>query len=147
MLCKTALRDCTDCIYYSTGKYQGCNNGENKLTFTSIEHADTPEEKVLAFYNRAQHIRKILEKIDKEIEPFKVVIDVITKEQAQALYAIFNHTRNSDLLQPISENVRMQLSEKGDFYVHFGNNVIANGITYDQFYKNEINKRRSLYAN
>lgn len=70
-----------------------------------------------------------------EFQPFKLEITISTLEQAKAFYAIFNHTRNSDLLP--SNDIRLLLQQHvgRQVYVSNSQNVIAQGITYEQFYK------------
>ena len=66
-----------------------------------------------------------------EFSPFKISITVETEEEAKALYAIFNHQKNITIL-PAGAAAAIRIAIKADFYVADG--VIANGITYDQFY-------------
>jgi hypothetical protein len=68
-----------------------------------------------------------------EFSPFDVTITVETKEEAQALYAVFNHTDNSRLFQGGLESLRSQFKEYGSPY---GESIIANGVTYNKFYGN-----------
>ena len=61
---------CQYCIYKSTG---GCYHGEHSETIHALEDAKTPEEMLKAYYNRAQHIRGILEKLkQKDDKYFKI---------------------------------------------------------------------------
>ena len=59
-----------------------------------------------------------------------------TLEQARAFYAIFNHTNNNRLLEhthEITQALYQQVGQK--VYVSGRNDIIANGIRYDEFYK------------
>ena len=140
LLCRSAQRDCTDCIYYKTGGYQGCNLKNNKDTFFAIETATTPEARILAYYNRAQHIRKVLEVLEKTFEAFPITINIESEIEARALYAIFNHPKNGDLLgNGKARKIRDMLREKyGPAEVSYRTDgipeVIANEITYQKYY-------------
>lgn len=68
-----------------------------------------------------------------EFTPVQIVVNIETLEDAHAWYAIFNHNRNTCLL---GENVSADKLEEavGECcYVGHGD-VIANGVTYSEFY-------------
>lgn len=61
---------------------------------------------------------------------FELRITVESEEEARALYAIFNHTNNVELLpEGSAERIRRAI---GKDYYSIG--LIANGITHEQFY-------------
>lgn len=70
-----------------------------------------------------------------QFDPFNLIISVESKEEAQALYAIFNHTRNTALLDgrvgPDAEQIRKAIGS--NYYIREG--LIANGIKSSEFYK------------
>ena len=100
LLCQTALRTCEDCIYYpTTQKMYGCRYDKHCKTFEAIlDGQSSPELLLKAFYDRAQHIRKVLSDLENAFEPFEVTIKVTTKEEAQALNAVVNYYPNWELL-------------------------------------------------
>jgi hypothetical protein len=65
-------------------------------------------------------------------EPFDIKITVETREEAQALYAIFNNCQNSDLL---GSGVEITNAIGKEYYVNDSDKVIARGITYRKYYK------------
>ena len=72
--------------------------------------------------------------------PFEFTVKVETLEEAKAWYAIFNYTPNTNLLgiegskaSSIREELRDNAGEA--VYVCVGHREIANGVTYDQYYK------------
>ena len=62
--------------------------------------------------------------------PLTLTITIESEEEARALYAIFNHRRNVSLL-PKNIACRKMLSK----YTTPSEEVIANGVTYEQFYQ------------
>ena len=74
-------------------------------------------------------------KVEREIagldvfKPFVLKISVESKEEAQALYAIFNRLENCDLLKNRSA-IRSAIG--AEFEVNAGH--IANGVTYDMYF-------------
>jgi hypothetical protein len=66
-LCVAVDKDCYKCIYSYCDYFfkRGCLMGVNMQTYDAIEYAKTPEELVAAFKNRAAHITKIVELIEK----------------------------------------------------------------------------------
>ena len=75
-------------------------------------------------------------KITYDSKPFNPIVLTITVEsaqEAQALYAIANHGRNSGLLgNLVSEQIKCAMGGKA--YVWKCGDIIANGITYEDFY-------------
>jgi len=74
--------------------------------------------------------------------PFKFTVKVETLEEAKAWYAIFNYTPNTELLgiggsQSIAIRVNLinKVGPNCNVYVDVGDQVIANGVTYNQYYK------------
>jgi hypothetical protein len=65
-----------------------------------------------------------------EFQPFNLNITVETKEEAQALFAIFNYTPNTDLLG--NSHYSAVKDAIGPFST---SGVIARGVTYEQFYR------------
>lgn len=63
-------------------------------------------------------------------DKFELQITVESAEEARALYAIFNHTNNVDLL-PEDSAKRIRRAIGDDYY---SIDMIANGITHGQFY-------------
>ena len=64
--------------------------------------------------------------------PIHLNIVLESAEEARAFYAIFNYTRNTDLFKNCQDiKIRKQLQE---FRQLDEDAVIANGITYQQFY-------------
>ena len=77
-----------------------------------------------------------------EFTPFEFTVKVETLEDARAWYAIFNYTPNTNILgiegspaSAIRNNLINKVGPNNDIYVDVGNEVIANGVTYDQYYK------------
>lgn len=137
-LCRTAACDCHDCIYFaSVPAIHACNKNKHGATFAALNIAASAEEVVVAFYNRAQHIRILLKDLEKGIDPFEIVIKITTKEEARALYAIFNHSKNADLFRNNKAScVRDAIREKFEHaeVTEGVQEVIANGITYKKYY-------------
>lgn len=71
---------------------------------------------------------------EEQFVPFAIQINVESKEEAQALYAIFNHSRNSDLLNNAAA-IKDAIGEK--YWVNKDDSIIAKGISYDEFYYGE----------
>ena len=65
ILCTACNLKCIDCIYDNSIIYAGCSGGLNKPTFDAIDNARTARQLVFAFKNRAAHISKIVELIEK----------------------------------------------------------------------------------
>ena len=57
--------NCADCIYFSDETARHCLEGCNKISYDLIEFAKTSRQLVFAFKNRAAHITKIVELIEK----------------------------------------------------------------------------------
>ena len=78
-------------------------------------------------------------KVRRTSEPcfksFSIELEVQTEEEARALYAIFNHTRNIDLLpDDISKDIKEIIGDC--HYVGQSDcSVIANGINGKTFYR------------
>lgn len=71
---------------------------------------------------------------EEQFVPFAIQINVESKEEAQALYAIFNHARNSDLINSAAA-IRDAIGEK--YWVNKYDSIIAKGISYNEFYCGE----------
>lgn len=71
---------------------------------------------------------------EEQFVPFAIQINVESNEEAQALYAIFNHSRNSDLLNNAAA-IKDAIGEK--YWVNKDGDIIAKGISYDEFYYGE----------
>ena len=70
-LCIAVNGHCSQCTWYVLRKYLGylgypCNTEETSETYEDIEYADTPGDLLLAFKNRAEHMRNHLKKVDDE---------------------------------------------------------------------------------
>lgn len=65
-------------------------------------------------------------------EPIVLTITLETAEEARAMYAIFNHGRNTALLSKGGFPAKDALGET--HYVGGSNGVIAKGVTYEEFY-------------
>jgi len=68
---------------------------------------------------------------DEVFVPFGIMINVESQEEAQALYAIFNHGKNAALFND-PDSVLSAIT--GKYYVYKNAQVIANGVTYEKFY-------------
>lgn len=79
---------------------------------------------------------KVKHKGNKEsFQPFELVLTVETEEDAKALYAIFNYAPNTELFEDCISNIRNTIGhEYGNLS---GDDVIANGITYNNFYRSK----------
>lgn len=63
--------ECKNCVYYAINKkilVEGlpCNNLRNKKTCDAISDAETSDEILTAYRNRAKHMRSILKKLNIE---------------------------------------------------------------------------------
>jgi len=73
----------------------------------------------------------------KREDGFYLAIKMENNEEAQALYAIFNYAPNADLLPcGAAEKIKNAIGE--DFYITRGDEEIANGTTYDKFYRRKV---------
>jgi len=70
--------------------------------------------------------------IPESFRPFNLTISVESREEAQALYAIFNYCPNIDLL-PSALSISSLLK---DYEISDG--IIANKVTYDNFYRSKV---------
>lgn len=73
---------------------------------------------------------------EEQFVPFAIQINVESKEEAQALYAIFNHSRNSGILNNAAA-IKDAIGEKYWVFDKTGGKTIAKGISYDEFYYGE----------
>ena len=62
---KVGKPNCKACIYFSDETARHCLDGCNKKTYDNIRIAKTPKQLVAAFKNRAAHVTKIVELIEK----------------------------------------------------------------------------------
>ena len=70
------------------------------------------------------------EQLEKEFTPFNFIIKVESETDARALYAIFNHASNVQLLPNKDGNqFRAAIGEYGT------TEEITNGIYYNEYYK------------
>lgn len=68
-----------------------------------------------------------------DFKPIHLDITIETEEEAQAIFAIFNYTPNTNLLpECVSEKITNILAP---YEVIGSDDEIANGITYNDFYK------------
>jgi hypothetical protein len=65
LLCVAAL-DCKNCIY-GDAKHHACVNYNHKDTYLAIRYAQTSEELLEAFHNRAIHILSVIQDIENRI--------------------------------------------------------------------------------
>lgn len=69
-LCGACWGSCSNCIYYSYSFYLSllfpCLNGKNKKTYEAIRDAETPKQFIKAIRKRADHIEKILKKLEEK---------------------------------------------------------------------------------
>jgi len=73
------------------------------------------------------------EDVKESFVPFDLVITIESEEEARAMYAIFNKTANDDLLGgSYGDYIKDLLGDK--YYVDGLDEIIANDITYGQFY-------------
>lgn len=80
-------------------------------------------------------IKKPVERADN-FEPFVLELTVETREEAQALYAIFNLGKNSRLLgREKSGRITDEVSK--EYYVSDSYKVISNSITYENYYHDQ----------
>lgn len=73
-------------------------------------------------------------------EPFAIKVNVESKEEAQALYAIFNYAKNSSLIGNIAAD-KIQDAISREYYVGNSESIIANGISYQQYYYGNHNNQ------
>lgn len=67
--------------------------------------------------------------------PFTLNLLVESQEEGQALYAMFNCTNTCCLLKDeVLDEIREALDAQGNFYVSYPDEVIARGITYQEYY-------------
>lgn len=66
-----------------------------------------------------------------DFTPFRLVIDVESKEEAQALYAIFNYGPNCDILRGSAYTIRKTIGEE---HYRSDNEEIIPGLKARQFY-------------
>lgn len=74
-------------------------------------------------------------KVNKQEQfvPFDLVLSIESKEEAQALYAIFNKQENASLLgNDKADMVDCAIGSK--YYIASSHKVIANGITHGEYY-------------
>lgn len=71
-----------------------------------------------------------------EFVPRTLHLTIESEKEARAIYAIFNHTRNTDLFTNGQDGkVRRELADFGQHNMTGDmEEVIANGITYREFY-------------
>lgn len=69
-------------------------------------------------------------------KPITLEIVMESEDEARAICAIFNHSRNTKLLKDGGDGVTELLSEYHVGSNNHGQNIIANGVKYDQFYCN-----------
>ena len=67
--------------------------------------------------------------------PFNITLRVESQEDANALYAIFNHADNTNLLDFECYNIRSFLDSKCKIGGRNFGEIIANGVLYEDFYK------------
>ena len=67
-----------------------------------------------------------------KFESFEIQLTIESKEEAQALYAIFNKGSNSTLL-PEARDIRLAIGK--EYYVEDSYAIIANGVKYMEYYK------------
>ena len=72
--------------------------------------------------------------IPESFSPFKLTCTVESREEAQALYAIFNYSPNLDLLPHSGQGIRDTI---GDQYKVNYSDIIANNISYSRFYRSK----------
>ena len=67
-------------------------------------------------------------------QPFDIAFTLESEEEARALYAIFSYTPNVDLLGDATACYVRRLMG-GEFGDLGPSQIIANGVTYDKFYR------------
>jgi hypothetical protein len=78
-------------------------------------------------------VEKIEQKPKEEFVPFNLKITIETKEDAQALYAIFNHGHNRQLFDiAVSENIKNIIGF--DHFVGNDDDIISRGVCYKRYY-------------
>ena len=74
-----------------------------------------------------------VERKNAGFRPFKLEIDVETESEARALYAIFSHTNNIELLGvKAADEFTTGIGDRFDSAV---GEVIANGVTSREYFK------------
>ena len=71
-------------------------------------------------------------KVEPSFTPFTLNITVESEEEARALYAVFNHSHNRALFE---DDIQDGMIEKIGLKYRVSDGVIANGVTYNEFYK------------
>jgi len=64
-LCRAVKEYCTKCVYFRKRREDFmfcCNTGRNEKTYNAISNAETPEELLKAFRQRAKHMKKAYSK-------------------------------------------------------------------------------------
>lgn len=76
-----------------------------------------------------------------DFSPITLTITMETKEEAQAIYAIFNNTRNTMLLNSnVDQSIRDAIGR--EYYVpSHSSNVIAHGVTGTMFFQGVRKKK------
>ena len=71
-------------------------------------------------------------KIKEQFIPFNLVISIESEEEARAMYAIFNHTRNIRLLPIHKTEIRNII---GMEYSANNHELISGNVSWGEFYK------------
>lgn len=66
-------------------------------------------------------------------KPFELKLTVQTREEAQALYAMFNNVSSSRVLPGTVTDVVLRNIGK-EFYIDRDDAIIGNGVTYKSYY-------------
>ncbi len=69
---------------------------------------------------------------NNEFLPFDLILSIESNEEAKAIYAIFSHTNNTKLLD---NEFHYSITEALSEFDTKWKNVIAKGVTTDEFYK------------
>ena len=77
-------------------------------------------------------VKQVAPPVKPSFEPIVLTITLETAEEARAMYAIFNNARNTALLSKGGFPVKEALGET--HYVGGSKDVIAQGVTYEEFY-------------
>jgi len=73
-------------------------------------------------------------------QEFDITFTVENEEEARALYALFNYSPNVDMLGgDIGERTRRLIG--GHFSILGTDNIIANGVTYSNFYSHKEQRK------
>ena len=75
---------------------------------------------------------KINKTTSNKFNPYTVKLTIETREEAQALYAIFNKI-DAAMLLPKVRDIRQAIGK--EYYVEDSDAIIANGVKYSEFYK------------